>query len=164
MKRRFAGRPHRRTARWDFHWFTAGARFFDWQPAQRDPAPSRNRIESRCAPLEFGRQRVPGVRDVLDEIVVDRNQPGAALRPERPLTAPAGEQIARGIEDGDAPAGGGRCNTLTTEVASRQADRHPLLNGFPLVRARTAVSITENDSGAFDLDGDAPSRPPAARP
>src|SRR5262245_23494846 len=52
----------------------------------------------------------------------------------------------------------------TTEVASRQSDRHPLLDRFPVVRARIARPITQKDSGAFDLNGDTPGRVSAICP
>ena len=52
----------------------------------------------------------------------------------------------------------------TTEVANRQSDRHPLLNGFPLARARTAGPVTQDNGGVFDSDCDAPGRVAAARP
>ena len=48
----------------------------------------------------------------------------------------------------------------TTEVASRQSDRHPLLNGFPPAGARTAGPVTQDNGGVFGSDRDAPVCPP----
>jgi hypothetical protein len=52
----------------------------------------------------------------------------------------------------------------TTEVASCQSDRHPLLNGFPPAGARTAGPVTQDNGGVFDSDRDAPGRAAAAPP